>query len=273
MSIMTIADQIDRNQFERDGYFIVNDILSNHELSCAGALFDAWLPADAQPPLVSGEKGVQLNGRKALMAQFCEPHLANFAGHPRLIEAADALLGSPLRIHQAPVPVATHKSPPGAENFDLGYHVDWPHNPPEPGDERYVNCVLHFSTVEPGGGAFMLRPGSHQFVEQYLADPALRARVLAQDFNNLPGLPEPMEMCVPAGSAVFFHAFLVHDRSENVRDAPRQVMFVHFLKCDDPVPLDASTEDSASRFHADHVRAMDDRMKKLCGIQPRRTTL
>ena len=267
---MTISDQIDRDQFERDGYFTVEDVLSNDELSEGGALFDEWLPSDAQPPRVSGENGVQLNGRKALLAQFCEPRLANLAGHPRLIEAADALLDSPLRIYQTPVPVATHKSPPGTENFDLGYHVDWPHNPTEPGDKRYVNCVLHFSTVEPGGGAFMLRPCSHRFVEQCLEDLALRARVLAQDFNNLPGLPEPMEMCVPAGSAVFFHAFLVHDRSENVRDVPRKVMFVHFLKCDDEEPLDVSSEDRASRFHADHVRAMDSRMKKLCGLQPRR---
>ena len=267
---MTTADQIDRDQFERDGYFTVEDILSNDELVDAGALFDEWLPPDAQPPRVSGEKGVQLNGRKALMAEFCEPRLAVFATHPRLIEAADALLGSPFRICQTSAVVATHKSPPGAENFDLGYHVDWPHNPPEPGDERYVNCVLHFSTVEPGGGAFMLRPGSHRFVEQCLEDSALRARVLAQDFNDFPGLPDPTKMCVPAGSAVFFHAFLVHDRSENVRDVPRKVMFVHFLKCDDAEPLGVSTEDGANRFHADHVRAMDSRMKKLCGLQPRR---
>ncbi len=265
---MTIADQIDRAPFERDGYFIVDDILSNDELSGTGALFDELLPPDAQPPLVSGENGVQLNGRKALTGQFCEPRLANFAGHPRLIEAAEALLGSPLRIHCTPIPVATYKSPPGAEALDPGYHVDWPHNLPEPGDERYVNCVLHFSTVEPGGGAFMLRPGSHRFVKQCLEDPALRARVLAQDFNGLPGLPEPMEMCVPAGSALFFHAFLVHDRSENMRDVPRKVMFIHFLKCDGQEPLDALTENSASRFHADHVRAMDSHMKKICGIQP-----
>ena len=72
---MTITDQIDRNQFEHDGYFTVEDVLSNDGLADAGALFDEWLPPDAQPPRVSGEKGVQLNGRKVLMAEFCEPRL------------------------------------------------------------------------------------------------------------------------------------------------------------------------------------------------------
>jgi len=265
---MTISDQIDRDRFERDGYWTVENILSNDEVADAGALFDEWLPSNAQPPRVSGENGDQLNGRKALLAEFYEPRLANFATHPRLIEAAHTLLDSPLRINQTPVPVASHKSPTGTENLELGYHVDWPHNPPEPGDERYLNCVLHFSTVESGGGAFMLRPGSHRYVKQCLEDAILQARAVAQDFNNLPGLTEPMEMCVPAGSAVFFHAFLVHDRSENIRDVPRKVMFVHFLKCGGQEPLSLSIEDKTNRFHTDHVRAMDSRAKKLCGIEP-----
>ncbi len=259
-------NQSNREQFERDGYFIVENVLSDAEIAVAGALFDEWLPAEANPPLVSGEHGVQLNGRKSLMPEFCEPRLANLAGHHRLINATDALLDSPFRLYQTSALVSTHKSPPGAENFDFGYHVDWPHNPPVFGDDRYVNCVLHFTTVEAGGGAFMLCPGSHLFVEKCLEDSTLRARVLAQDFNDLPGLPEPMEMCVPAGSAVFFHAFLVHDRSENVRDMPRKVMFVHFLKSDDEKLSDAAIEDRARRFHPDHLSAMDSRMKRLCGL-------
>ena len=37
---MTISDQIDRDQFERDGYFTVEDVLSNDELSEGGGLFE-----------------------------------------------------------------------------------------------------------------------------------------------------------------------------------------------------------------------------------------
>ena len=49
----TIADQIDRDQFEREGYFIVNEILSEDEINEAVALIDQLLPPDAQPPLGS----------------------------------------------------------------------------------------------------------------------------------------------------------------------------------------------------------------------------
>ena len=50
----SIADQIDRDQFERDGYFIVNGILSKEEINEAVAVIDQLLPPDAQPPYVCG---------------------------------------------------------------------------------------------------------------------------------------------------------------------------------------------------------------------------
>lgn len=259
---MTKPIQIDRDFFDREGYVVVEDILSEEEIVEARSLFEKWLPEDVQPPLVPGEVGVPSNGRKPLLAEYCEPRLSNLAGHPRLVEAVAGLLDTSPRLRSASVPVATYKSTPGTERFDLGYHVDWPNNPPEPGDEALINGVLHVNKVEPGGGAFMLYPGSHHCVEKYLQDPELRARALGQDFNDMPGLPEPMEMCVPAGSAVFFHSFLVHDRSENLLDVPRLVLFVHYEERSDQAPL----EENASRFHADHLKAMDNSMKELCGI-------
>ena len=257
----SIADQIDRDQFEREGYLIVNGILSEEEINEAVAVIDRLLPPDAQPPFVCGT-GAEMNGRKALRGEHYEPRLSNLAGHPRLIEAANILLGGAVRICHTSCPVVTYKSPPGAEQFGTSDHVDWPHTPPEPGDENYVNCVLHFSTVEPGGGAFIVRPGSHHFVWKCLEDPDLRERALAQEFKEMDGLQERKAMCVPAGSVVFVHAFMVHDRSENVLDVPRRVLFAHFARCkvDDPV------EDRRSAFHPDQVRTMDNRMRRLCGI-------
>ena len=257
----SIAGHMDRDQFERDGYFIVNGILSEEEINEAVAVIDQLLPPDSQPPYVCGT-GIQMNGRKALGGGNCEPRLSNLAGHPRLIEAANILLGGPVRICHTSCPVVTYKSPPGAEQFGTSDHVDWPHTPPEPGDENYVNCVLHFSTVEPGGGAFIVRPGSHHFVQKCLEDPELRERAVAQEFKEMDGLQERKEMCVPAGSAVIFHAFMVHDRSENVLDVPRRVLFAHFVRCE----VDEPVEDRSSAFHPDQVHTMDNRMRRLCGI-------
>ena len=154
------------------------------EIAAGSPVFEERLPADKQPP---GIPGANRNGRKTLIADYTDPQLSNLAGHPRLIAAVAQLTGPYFLINSTSAPVITYKSPPGHERFDEGYHVDWPNNPPLPGDDRFVNGVVHFTTVEPGGGAFMVRPGSHRLVADSLADPALRQRMLDQDFNDFPG--------------------------------------------------------------------------------------
>lgn len=260
-----MSDQIevDRSEFERDGYLVVPEVLSNDEAAIASRIIEERLPSDKQPPGISGN---DRNGRKTLITDYCDPQLSNIAGHPRLVAAAEQLTGPLFLIHGTSSPVATYKSPPGAERFSLGYHVDWPHKPPKSGDDRFLNCALHFSTVEPGGGALMVRPGSHRFVEQHLDDPTLGQRMLDQDFNDLSGLAEPLEVCASAGSAVFFHAYLVHDRSENVRDEPRMVLFAHYKGFDNAQQREAEATGAADRFSPKQVRSMDARMKQLCGF-------
>lgn len=265
---MTVATarQIDLEAFERDGYAIVDGVLSDSEIADGSRVMDELLPPDVQPPVCTGD-GISLNGRKQLRSLCGVPRLTNLAGQPVLVDVVEALLGQPFRLIGTSIPAVTYKSPPGHEDFSLGYHVDWPNCPPKPGDDRHLNGVLHFGTVEPGGGAFMIRPGSHRLVEQYLNDPDLRKRALDQEFQNLPGLAEPMEMCVPAGSVLFYHTYLVHDRSENVRDVPRKVLFVHYKGYDNQQELREDALDARTHFHPDQVNAMDERMLKLCGIR------
>jgi len=253
----------DRRQFERDGYTVVPDVLSADEIARYAPIFAKRLPADTQPP---GVPGNSRNGRKTLISDHTDPVLSNLAGHPRLVAAVEQLIGPFFLIHSTSAPVITYKSPPGAEHFELGYHVDWPNNPPQPHDDRHLNGVLHFSDVEPGGGAFMLCPGSHRRVEEQLGDPTLRRRVLAQDFNDFPGLAAPLEMCVPAGSVVFFHPFLVHDRSENVLELPRKVLFIHYKGFDGEPERRAGAADAAARFAPHQVKTMNARLRDLCGF-------
>ncbi len=254
---------INRSLFESNGFAIVPDILSAEEIEIFAPIFSERLPPDKQPPGISGNS---LNGRKTLISDYTDPRLSNLAGHPRLIDAVDQLIGPHFLIQSTSAPVITYKSPPGAERFDLGYHVDWPNNPPQLHDDRHLNCALHFSTVESGGGALMICPGSHRLVEDYLGIPALRQRMLEQNFNDLPSLPTPLEMCVPAGAALFFHSFLVHDRSENILDTPRRVLFTHYKGFDDAEQLGDWATDAPSRFAQHQIATMDPRLKHLCGL-------
>ena len=260
---MSNPTQVNRSQFERDGFAVVNDVLGAAEIETFAPVFEARLPPDKQPP---GVPGNSLNGRKTLISNHTDPRLSNLAGHPRLLAAVEQLTGPFFLIQMTSAPVITYKSPPGAERFDLGYHVDWPNNPPRPHDDRHLNCALHFSTVKPGGGALMGYPGSHRLVEENLKNPALRQRMLDQNFNDFPGLPEAREMCVPAGAAVFFHAFLVHDRSENMLDVPRKVLFTHYKGFDNPQQRRDGSANAADRFAKHQIATMDDELKYLCGL-------
>ena len=112
----------------------------------------------------------------------------------------------------------------------------------------------------------MVRPGSHRLVADSLADSALRQRMLDQDFNDFPGLSEPLEMCVPAGSVVFFHAFLVHDRSENVLKQPRKVLFTHYRGFADDTGRRDYAADATNRFAQHQIDSMDSHMRQLSGI-------
>ncbi|MAE62487.1 MAG: hypothetical protein CMJ49_14155 [Planctomycetaceae bacterium] len=258
--------KVDLEQWERDGFVIVPDILSPDEAAVAARILEERLPADGPPP---GLPDVH-NGRKTLIREHTDPRLSNLAGHPRLIEAVEQIMGPCFLIQGTAAPVITYKSPPGEENFDLGYHVDWPHNPSEPGDERCMNCCLHLGTVESGGGALMVRPGSHRLVAENLNDPVLKQRMFDQDFDGFPGLSEPIEACVTSGSGVFFHAFLVHDRSENVLDVPRRVVFTHYRSFDGNQQRSEWAATASQRFVDHQIETMDDRLKHLCGLDESR---
>jgi ectoine hydroxylase-related dioxygenase (phytanoyl-CoA dioxygenase family) len=261
---MTQPYPTDRAGFERDGFAVIPELLTTEEIATAAPIFEERLPPDKQPPGVPGDSR---NGRKTLISDHTDPLLSNLAGQPRLLAAVERLIGSTFLLWTTSAPVITYKSPPGAERFELGYHVDWHNNPPQAGDERFVNCALHFSTVEPNGGALMVRPGSHRFVVDNLDNPELRQRMLDQDFTDLPGLPDPVAACVPAGSGVFFHTFLVHDRSENLLDVPRKVLFCHYKGFETQQRRDEAASGAAERFAPHHVEAMDERLRGLCGLQ------
>lgn len=254
-----------RREFDELGYTVFENLLSDDEVAAGSALFDELLTPDTQPPIVTGDAN-ELNGRKQLNSKHCEPRLAMFGTHPRLLEAASVLIGPDFRLTSAPIPCATFKSRPGGERFDFGYHVDWPQNPPRPGDLTRVNSVLHFAPVEPGGGAFMVVPRSHRLILSILEDPELRERALQQKFEGFPGLGEPVEMCVSAGSAIFYHAYLVHDRSENLRDQPRKVLFSLFKAYESEDERRQVRETAAKSLHPAFVEAMDARVRQLCGL-------
>ena len=74
-----MAIGLDRDQFARDGFTIVPDVLSSDEIERYGLIFEELLPPDKQPP---GIPGNSQNGRKTLISDHTDPVLSNLVGHP-----------------------------------------------------------------------------------------------------------------------------------------------------------------------------------------------
>jgi len=176
---------------------------------------------------------------------------------PNVLTPAEIAHYAPIFEHRLP----PDKPPPGISD---GSHNGRKTLIYEYTDTELANLVAH---PRMGGGGFMLYPQSHRLVLQGLKKPELRRRLLDQDFEKFPGLLDPLEMCVPAGSAVFFHAFLVHDRSENILEEPRRVLFTHYRGFDNVEQRRTWAVGSRERFAPRHLEAMGSRVRALCGLQ------
>ena len=60
--------------------------------------------------------------------------------------------------------------------------------------------------------------------------------------------------------------FLVHDRSENVVETPRKVLFTQYKGFDDEPARRAVAVGAAVRFASHQVETMDPRLLGLCGL-------
>jgi len=255
-----------RAEFEEQGYTIFQGVLTPEEITATSLIFDEIITFDTKPPVVTGDINNK-NGRRQVSVSYCEPRLSNFGGHPGVLQAVEMLIERPFRLLRSSIPCVTFKSPPGGERFESGLHVDWPHTPSLPGDETCVNGLLHFTAVEPNGGGFTVCPGSHHLVLENLANAEVRERMFKQDFSTgFPGLSEPQEICAEAGDVLFYHSFLVHDRSENMREQPRKVIFTHYKPYTSEVEREAARTNRDS-FHPAHIATMDTRFKQLCGLE------
>jgi hypothetical protein len=193
------------------GWVLVENVLTESEVSDAAARIVGLLPQGGSPNDAYGkmehEEGRQheLNGRLPLDASVCDPAVANLACLPAVVDVAAATLGIPqpkLRLNQTSVAVATYVSEPGGERVDEnyeGFHVDWPQEVKRLVDRddpttmaealasgsAALSGVLCCSTVEPRGGAFMVRSGSHAVIERHLrsGDRTMLERLLAQDMT------------------------------------------------------------------------------------------
>ena len=252
-----------RQEFEELGYTVFEGVLTREEIGYASPIFDEVITPDIRPPVVVHDS----TSRRQLSVEYCEPRLAQFGGNPGVLEAVGLMMDGPFRLLASPIPTITFPGKAGGvPGPDWQGHVDWWRVIPREFWASYFNCFLHFTAVEPGGGAFAVVPGSHHLVRENLSDPGMTERMFRQEFQDFPDLGSEIEVRVGAGGLIVWHPYLVHGPTDNQRERARKILSIYFM------PILAGEAEHRARegipvdFHPDHLAAMDQDFKRLCGL-------
>ncbi|NBC17803.1 MAG: hypothetical protein GVY18_10865 [Bacteroidetes bacterium] len=230
---MTLTpEQIAR--YERDGYLIVHDVLSDDEV-------DAFVAYEQEPK----PEGWLDN----LRHHVDDPHWARLARHPNVVSIAQQLLdGATPQIVQT---MYMERQPAGdAEVGDKGIalHQDLHYLPTEP--DTLMACWIALNDTDAGNAGLCVVPGSHKDglyearkneddqehdaweVEHLMRDRdgnEWTQRFFSFDIEGLD--PEDIErLTVPKGAGVFFSGYTIHGSYANrSKDRVRRAFATHYV--------------------------------------------
>lgn len=217
-------------RLDEDGYTVLPGFLDHSTTAALRAHTDALIAA--------APGGGPVRDLRHPIAGAIMPTLIT-QGHLAL---ARALLRAPadcpaadLRLTEQ-VLIRTDPSPtPGAN----GWHIDWGFHPRHLAAwprQTYVQMVHALSTVEAGGGAVMVVPGSHRATAAAAARLAERFDAMDQDAFKAAILADAgvdpargIEILAQEGDLILFHPMMLHSSSRNTRTVPRHVLFMSFF--------------------------------------------
>jgi ectoine hydroxylase-related dioxygenase (phytanoyl-CoA dioxygenase family) len=223
-----------RAQYERDGYVIVRDLLTDAEI-------EAFLDYENQPK--------PEGWRDNLRHHASDEHWAKVAKHPKVVAIARELLGGrPPHVVQT---MYMEREP--AKDGDIGgkgvaMHQDLHYLPTEP--PTLMACWIAFNDTDAGNGGLCVVPGSHTsgLFPAHKNDDAeehdawetthlMRARdgrEWEQTFYSfdIEGLDEEEveRLTVPQGAGVFFGGLTIHGSYGNrSKDRLRRAFATHYV--------------------------------------------
>lgn len=204
-------------QFDRDGYLIFENVLTETELSAIRDALGPWLGAN-----VVGRN--EFEGRKsnrvyALLAK--SPVFADLVTHPLALSFADADLG-PGCLLSACLAINLHPGETAQPwHFDDSHYL-WPRPRPSLG----VSIFWAINEMTDTNGATEILPGSHLWPED-----AIEGSIEEQDFDRIaaregdPGArPDAVKVVMPAGSMMAAKGTLWHRGGANTSDRPRLII-------------------------------------------------
>lgn len=204
----------EREQFERDGFVIIRNVLTPEEVAhYAAALDRVYAEHEAIDKL-----GPDRSLHKLSAVASC-PELAGLIDHPNAFPLVWGMLGWNVHIYHSHLDV--HPPIQEPKPFRFEWHQDGGRQNREietnPRPRLSVKLAFWLSDVsEPGRGNFKVVKGSH-----------LMNRIDGPPRRDIEW-PDPegaMEVCANPGDAVFFDRRIWHARSNNYSELTRKVAF------------------------------------------------
>lgn len=215
-----------RNEFERDGFVVVEDVFSGQELAAISDEVNrviegsaAYLPAreivyepDTQPPRVRNAFGLHNYSDIFLQA----------AKNPSLIGVLESILGRPLRLYASQV-----FAKPARVGTIVPSHQDMPYWPFEPYEMISAWIALDDSTIENGCVRYVA--GSHKLgILPHAPSGVVGNSQAVVDDPRWKDLPEcPVE--VRRGSCILHHCLTVHRSEPNRSPNPRRGLIYVYM--------------------------------------------
>jgi len=204
--------------FQRDGFVVVPDLLSEAELAHFGRAVDrAVANRGRDDHRQLGEKSLYEQSFTQCMNLWEDnPDVLPLTFHPRISEVAATLIGVPrLRLWHDQ---ALYKAPGGRYTEPHQDHPYWPMDATET-----LTAWIPFEGSTRAAGCMGYVPGSHRaglkkFVNIFTADE--KVKILEEPAVS--GIP-PVYVEVPCGSVAFHHGLTVHLAGPNRTDRMRRV--------------------------------------------------
>jgi len=216
--------------FDRNGYLVVEDILSLAQLQELRGMIDKVLDGELKPqtsndetledfaiqyePAIKDDPGIARRDKVRVIFHLCHTHpfFWNHATRPELLDVVENLLGPDITLYtdQMFVKAPRHGSA-------VPYHQDSAYwtalQPPS-----LLSCWLAIDDATVENGCLHVLPGTHkQLLPHRAFDGPQSWGLLDEDMDTSGEIPIPLQ----AGSALFHHSCLIHrsfpNRSEHGR--------------------------------------------------------
>lgn len=267
--------QEDIDLFWKQGYLVVEDILTPDEAKHFGGLIMDLLPRDLHIPdhwnSVAGRiKPFNTPGNQT----FDRPEFIPLWQNPKLYSVMAQLHGYPnLLMRDGSISITIRNDIPGGSS-PLSQHLHLDPAVPDidnflfTKEEVEIGGCYYFTDVEPGGGAIHVVPGGHHIVEEE-AKAVPNGRQIHDKWRQIEHL-ETVEVPAKAGDFVLMHHLMPHAASHNHQSTTRLAQFFRYGRDDQPYTWgDRPGDPPADRTFNDlQLKAMTPLGRRLFRVDP-----